>query len=100
MDALYELAMTIALVAAALGLFVCLFRAIKGPTTADRLIAINMTGTVVICMILILTILLEEGYLADIAIIYALLSFLAVVVLVRIFVALNRKKGKEGGKDA
>ncbi len=93
MDALYELAMKVALTVFSLGLFVCLFRAVKGPSTADRLIAINMTGTVVIGMILILTLMLEEGYLADIALIYALLSFLAVVVLARIFVALNRKRG-------
>ena len=55
-----------------------------------------MTGTVIIAIILILTIMLKEAYLADIALIYALLSFLAVVVLVRIFVALNQKRGGEG----
>ena len=100
MDALYEFAMTVALIAAGIGLFICLFRATKGPSTADRLIAINMTGTVVIAMILILTIMLEAGYLADIALIYALLSFLAVVVLARIFIALNRKRGEEDDGDA
>ena len=100
MDALYELVMTIALIVCGIGLFICLFRAIKGPATADRLIAINMTGTVVIAMILILTIMLEEGYLADIALIYALLSFLAVVVLARIFVALNRKRGEKEDNHA
>ncbi len=100
MEKLYELAMRIALIVAGLGLFACLLRAVKGPSTADRLIAINMTGTVVIAMILILTIMLKEGYLADIALIYALLSFLAVVVLARIIVPLNRKRGKEGDKNA
>ena len=100
MEKLYELAMRIALIVAGLGLFACLLRAVKGPSTADRLIAINMTGTVVIAMILILTIMLKEGYLADIALIYALLSFLAVVVLARIIVPLNRKRGKEGNKNA
>ena len=100
MEKLYELAMRIALIVAGLGLFASLLRAVKGPSTADRLIAINMTGTVVIAMILILTIMLKEGYLADIALIYALLSFLAVVVLARIIVPLNRKRGKEGDKNA
>ena len=100
MDELYGLVMTLALIVAGVGLFACLLRAVKGPTTADRLIAINMTGTVVIAMILILTIMLEAGYLADIALIYALLSFLAVVVLVRVFVALNRKRGGEDDKNA
>ena len=88
--------MLVALTVASLGLFVCLFRAVKGPTAADRIISINMTGTVIIAIILILTIMMKEAYLADIALIYALLSFLAVVVLVRIFVSLNRKRGEEG----
>ena len=99
MDELYGLAMKIALIVAALGLFACLFRAVKGPTTADRIIAVNMTGTVVICMILILTIMLKAEYLADIALIYALLSFLSVVVLVRIFIALNRKRSDGGNNN-
>ena len=57
-----------------------------------------MTGTVIIAMILILTIMLEEGYLADIALIYALLSFLAVMVLVRIFIALSRARGDKNDR--
>ena len=61
MDALYELVMTVALIVCGIALFFCLFRAIKGPSTADRLIAVNMTGTVVVAMILILTVMLEEG---------------------------------------
>ena len=99
MDELYSLTMTVALIVAGLGLFACLVRAIKGPTTADRILSINMMGTVIIAMILILTIMLNEGYLADIALIYALLSFLAVVVLVRIFIALNRRRG-DGDRNA
>ena len=100
MDALYDAALTIALIGAAAGLFVCLFRAVKGPSTADRIISVNMIGTVIIAMILLLTLMLDEGYLADIALIYALLSFLAVVLLARIFISLNRKRGGRGDKDA
>ena len=100
MDALYELVMTVALIVCGIALFFCLFRAIKGPSTADRLIAVNMTGTVVVAMILVLTVMLEEGYLADIALIYALLSFLAVMVLARIFVALNRQRGEKEAPHA
>jgi multicomponent Na+:H+ antiporter subunit F len=43
---------------------------------------------------------LDEGYLVDIAIIYAMLSFLAVVVLVKVFIGIymaNRKK-RGGGQ--
>ena len=77
----------------------CLVRAILGPRIADRLVSINMTGTIAIMIIALLSVMLNEGYLLDIAIIYAMLSFLAVVVLVKVFIGIymaNRKKGGAG----
>lgn len=94
MQSAYNGVFTVALVVLGLLLFVCLFRAVRGPKTADRVISINMTGTIVLMMILLLSQRMREGYLVDIALIYALLSFLAVVLLVRIFIALNRKRGR------
>ncbi|MBR4333581.1 MAG: sodium:proton antiporter [Clostridia bacterium] len=82
-------------------LFVCLFRAFRGPTAADRVIAVNMTGTIVITLILFLSLLLKEGYLVDIALIYAMLSFLAVVLLCRISIGAYRaRREKEEHRDA
>ncbi|MBQ3078412.1 MAG: sodium:proton antiporter [Clostridia bacterium] len=95
MENAYELVFTIALCVLGVYMFACLVRAIIGPTTADRVISINMVGTIVIMMILLLALLKNEGYLVDIALIYALLSFLAVVLLVRIFISLNRKRGRK-----
>ena len=67
-------------------LLVCLLRAILGPTTADRVIAVNMIGTMVVILICILTLRLGEGYLTDVAMIYTLLSFLAVVMLTKLLI--------------
>ena len=78
----------------------CLVRAILGPRIADRLVSINMTGTIAIMMIALLTVMLDEGYLVDIAIIYALLSFLAVVVLVKIFIGVYRANKHTGNGGA
>ena len=64
--------------------FVCLMRAIKGPRVADRVVALNMIGTLVVMMICILAYLLEEAFLIDVAILYALLNMLVVVVLTRV----------------
>ena len=75
-----------------LGSLACLLRAILGPSTADRLVAVNMTGTQVICMICILAARSGEYGFADVAVIYALLSFLAVAVLTKILTERNRKK--------
>ena len=64
-------------------LFLCLFRAALGPRLTDRVIAVNIVGTKVIVLIAILALILEEPYLADICLIYAVISFLSVVVLSR-----------------
>ncbi len=66
-------------------LFACLIRAIMGPRVADRVIAVNMMGTVVMVMISILALLLKEGYLMDVCLIYACISFLAVVVITKVY---------------
>ena len=101
MDNLYTSLMQGAMIVLGLCLFVCLFRAVKGPTTADRIVAVNMTGTFVITIILFLSLLMHEDYLVDIALIYAMLSFLAVVLLCRIYIGIYRaKKEKEAEKDA
>ena len=92
----YALLMQGAMVLLGLCLAVCLFRACRGPKTADRVVAVNMAGTVTILLILFLALLTEEGYLVDVAMIYALLSFLAVILLCRIFIGAYREKhGKE-----
>ncbi len=41
----------------------------------DRIIGINLVGTIVVMVIVVLTFLLGEDYLADIALIYVVLSF-------------------------
>lgn len=64
--------------------FVCLVRAIKGPRISDRVVALNMIGTLVVMMICILSYLLEEAFLIDVAILYALLNMLVVVILTRV----------------
>ena len=103
MDNLYTLLMEAAVAMLALCLFVCLYRAVRGPSTSDRIVAINMTGTVTIAIILFLSFLLKEDYLMDIALIYAMLSFLAVVLLCRIYIGIHRpkmeKKNREAGND-
>ena len=73
-------------------LILCLLRAGKGPRIADRLVAVNMITTMVIVMIAMLAVLKDEGYLVDICLIYAMISFLAVVVLSRIYTGVYREQ--------
>lgn len=85
------------LIVLAILVILCLVRAIIGPRVADRIVSVNMTGTMVIVMIAVLALMLEEGYLADICLIYAMISFLAVIVLVKVYMGVyledkSRKK--------
>ena len=73
-------------------LFLCLLRAVKGPSIADRLMAVNMMGTMVMVIISILALYLQEGYLVDICLIYAMISFLAVVVLTKVYTGVYLEK--------
>ncbi len=92
------------LVILAVMLFPCLIRAVKGPRIADRLVSVNMMGTMVMVMIAILALMLDEGYLVDICLIYAMISFLAVIVLTKVYTGVyieyrkrleEKKKAKE-----
>jgi len=76
----------------ALMLFFCLIRAVRGPRIADRLVAVNMMGTMVMAMISLLAVVKNQGYLVDICLIYAMISFLAVVVLTRIYTGVYRER--------
>lgn len=95
MNAALHNVLIIALIILAIAAFACLVRAILGPAVADRLMAVNMLGTIVIVMIAALAILLCEGYLIDICIIYAMISFLAVIVLTKVYIGTFIQKGEE-----
>ena len=75
----------------ALMLVLCLIRAVIGPRIADRLVAVNMMGTMVMVIIALLAVVKDQGYLVDICLIYAMISFLAVVVLTRIYTGVYRE---------
>lgn len=75
----------------------CLLRAVMGPSPADRIVACNMMGTVIMAMIAVLAVRLGETYLGDICLVYAMISFLAVIVLCKVYYGayMARKKKKE-----
>ena len=72
---------------------------IRAHLTVDRIIGINLIGTLVVIVICVLTRLLGEDYLADIAVIYVVMSFIAVMMLCRIYINLYDRRGKEKKDD-
>lgn len=65
---------------------IMLVRAVQGPATTDRILAINMISTMVICIILILSRMLAEAWLLDVALIYAMISLIVVTMLASLYV--------------
>ncbi|BDR75522.1 cation:proton antiporter [Clostridium tetani] len=59
----------------------CMHRAMKGPTSADRLIAVNVISTKTIILILLVSFILNESYFIDVALVYAMISFVATLVI-------------------
>lgn len=102
LNAAYQTLYTLSLLVLSILLVFCFIRALKGPTIADRIVSINMIGTQVIAIICILGLMLNEGYLADVAIIYAMISFLSVVVLCKVLLGVywrNKEKEEEQHAD-
>lgn len=82
--------------------FFCLIRTIKGPRLADRIMGTNMIGTMTIAIIALLAVYLNESSIIDICVIYAVMSFVAVIVLAKIYIGIyNEKKDeqKNAGKE-
>lgn len=65
---------------------VMLVRSVIGPRITDRILSINMLGTMVICTIAVLAEYLQETYLLDVALIYAMISFVAVLMLAMTYI--------------
>ena len=63
----------------------CLYFAIKGPKQTDRMIATNMISAKAVIIIVMVSYYSGEEYLLDVALAYALLSFLASIVFARLF---------------
>lgn len=104
LDKAYGILLIGILIVLAVFVVLCLIRAVIGPRIADRILAANMMGTMVNVMIAILAFLLGEGYLVDICMIYAMISFLAVIVLTKVYMGVYAEKKQRdenltGGQD-
>lgn len=75
----------IAIVAILLGMGMILVRALKGPTTYDRILAANIFGTATVLAIALFSGLKDDPMLLDMAMLYGLINFTATVALLRFF---------------
>ncbi len=97
--------LTVAMIILAGAAVITLFRTFIGPRMSDRVIGVNMIGTQSICLIACLVLRLREDWLVDIAIVYAMFSFLAVAVLTKMDIGVyqcwreDQKKSRERSRE-
>ena len=60
---------------------VVLYRAVRGPTMQDRVVAVNVLGTNTVVILALLSAALDVPSFLDIALVYALLNFLMAVAI-------------------
>ncbi|HIE44003.1 MAG TPA: hypothetical protein EYP78_04320 [Candidatus Omnitrophica bacterium] len=63
--------------------FLCLYRAAKGPTIPDTMVAIDILGILVVGICALLAIYTERGFLMDIALAWIFVSFIGTLALAK-----------------
>jgi multicomponent Na+:H+ antiporter subunit F len=61
----------------------CLYRIIRGPTVADRMVGIDIFGILVVGICALLAILTDRMFLIDIGIAWVILSFIGTLTLAK-----------------
>ena len=94
-SAAFEILAIIVMICIAVLIVACLVRSALGPRVTDRIVAVNSIGTMTIVIIAILSVLMDEAYLLDVCLIYAMISFVAVIVLTKIYTGVYRQEHAE-----
>ncbi|MDN7013788.1 cation:proton antiporter [Methanoculleus sp. FWC-SCC3] len=66
-----------------LTVFLCLYRVLLGPGVENRLIAVNTVGTKTIILLVLIGLILERPIFLDIAIVYAMINFIATLAIAK-----------------
>jgi len=67
----------------AAAILLCLLRMVRGPTTVDRAVAVDTTATVTTALLVLLAFAFERYVYLDVALVYALLTFIGSVAVAR-----------------
>lgn len=78
-----ETLIALAATLAGLALLLALYRFLKGPSSGDRVVAFDVLTIVSITGIVLIALVEGRGIYLDVALVYALLSFLGVIVIAR-----------------
>lgn len=74
----------IAMIAISIMIFLTLIISILGPRFTDRLVAVSVINTEINALMCILVVYFAKGYIIDIALVYGMIGFLAIVILAKL----------------
>lgn len=60
-------------------IFLCLWRAVVGPSVPDRIVAINLIGTKAVVILVFVALATRQFFFVDVALVYSLVNFLTSV---------------------
>jgi len=75
--------------------FIAFFRLLKGPSLADRVVALDLLSTLAVGIIALFTIFTGEAVFLDVAIILALISFLGTIAFARYIEKRESRRGRQ-----
>ena len=94
---LYMVSAVLVLVAA----LAVLYRVIVGPTVLDRVMAVNVIGTKTIVLLALIGFIYgRPAMFLDIALVYALINFIATIAVLRYLEGLARRRQERGEPEA
>lgn len=65
------------------GMLLCLLRMLKGPSSADRAVAVDTAATVTTALLVLLGFVFKRYVYLDVALVYSLLTFIGAVAIAR-----------------
>jgi multicomponent Na+:H+ antiporter subunit F len=74
---------TILIVILVLGAFFCLYRALRGPSIPDRIIAVDVMSVIFSCITALMALRYKLSYLIDLSIALAVVSFVGTLALAK-----------------
>lgn len=85
MEQWYHVLLIVAMVIITVLIIFSLVRSVSTKEVTGRIVSVNLIGTLTVAMIFLLTIFLKNDQLLDVNLIYALINFMAVVILAKIY---------------
>ena len=86
---MYFIVSVVIILAIAIGLL----RAFRGPTLFDRVMAVNMVGTLTVLMVAVLGFMSGRPEFLDIALVYVLISFVSTIAVLRVYISRKHTAG-------